>query len=52
MNTGRFKLIEITDHFSDNIWNEVQGWNRFDQDTIGIQLVRASNSKINQERKN
>ena len=44
MDLGRFKLIEISNQFSNNIWNEVQKWNRFDQDTIGKQLVRAADS--------
>ncbi len=44
MDLSRFRIIEISDRLSDDIWDEVQQWNRFDQDTIGKQLARAADS--------
>ena len=44
MDLGRFKLIEIADQVSDQIWNEVSEWKNFNEETIGRQLVRAVDS--------
>ena len=44
MDLGRFKLIEIADQVSDQIWNEVSEWKNFNKETIGRQLVRAVDS--------
>ena len=44
MDLSRFKLIEITDQVSDQIWDEVNEWEYFNKVTIGKQLVRAVDS--------
>ena len=44
MDLSRFKLIEITDQISDQIWSEVIEWEYFYKETIGKQLVRAVDS--------
>jgi hypothetical protein len=44
MDLSRFKLIEITDQVSDQIWDEVNEWEYFSKETIGKQLVRAVDS--------
>ncbi len=44
MDLNRFKLIQLSDQVSDNIWKEVEEWSKFDKWTIGTQLVRAADS--------
>lgn len=44
MDLSRFKLIDLADQVSDDIWDEVAKWNYFHQSTIGKQLVRAADS--------
>lgn len=44
MDINRFKLIDLADQVSDDIWDEVSKWNYFHQSTIGKQLVRAADS--------
>jgi len=44
MDLSRFRLIEISDRLSDDIWDEVRQWSRFNQDTIGKQFTRAADS--------
>ena len=44
MDLNRFNLIELGNHFCDQIWEEVMLWNPFSKDTIGKQLVRAADS--------
>jgi four helix bundle protein len=44
MDLSRFKLIELADQVSGDIWEEVATWNYFPKDTIGKQLVRAADS--------
>lgn len=40
----RKKVYNIAEKFSDDIWNEVVGWDYFKKDTIGKQLVTAADS--------
>lgn len=44
MDLSRFKLIELADQVSDEIWDEVGKWNYFHKSTIGKQLVRSADS--------
>lgn len=44
MDLSRFKLIELADQVSGEIWEEVATWNYFSKDTVGKQLVRAADS--------
>jgi four helix bundle protein len=44
LDLGRFNLIEHARQIGDSIWKEVLLWNYFEKDTIGKQLVRASDS--------
>jgi len=44
MDLNRFKLIQLSNQVSDKIWQEVEGWNKFDRWTIGTQLVRSADS--------
>jgi len=44
MDLNRFKLIELADQVSDQIWDEVGKWEYFHQNTIGKQLVRSADS--------
>ena len=48
-NVGRtnFKNLEIyqlSERFTDEVWNTVIGWNNFARNTVGKQLVRAADS--------
>ena len=38
MDLSGFKLIEITDQVSDQIWDEVNEWEYFSKETIGNNL--------------
>jgi len=39
-----FKIIEHAKQIGDSVWNEVVLWKHFERDTIGKQLVRATDS--------
>ena len=39
-----FKVYNLTMDFAENIWSVVTGWNNFQKDTIGKQLVRSADS--------
>ena len=44
MELGKLEIINLADRISDCIWNEVIRWRHFEMDTIGKQLVRATDS--------
>lgn len=44
MDLNRFKLVQLSNQASDQIWEEVDGWNKFSKWSIGIQLVRSADS--------
>jgi len=44
LDLSQFKIIEHANLISEMIWQEVIQWKHFEKDTIGKQLVRASDS--------
>jgi four helix bundle protein len=44
MRLDDLKVYQKAMELGDNCWNLVSGWNYFEKDTIGKQLVRASDS--------
>jgi four helix bundle protein len=38
------EVYQLSELFSDEIWVNVEGWNHFNKDTIGKQIVRAADS--------
>jgi four helix bundle protein len=40
----KLEVYNLTEKFSDDIWNIVEKWDYFKKDTIGKQLVRAADS--------
>ncbi len=40
----KLEVYQLSEIFSDTIWNLVSGWNYFSKATIGKQLVRAADS--------
>jgi four helix bundle protein len=39
-----FKVYALAMELGEDVWNEVSKWNSFEKDTVGRQLVRASDS--------
>ena len=44
MDNRKLKVTECADHLSQMIWEKVITWKYFEKDTVGKQLVRASDS--------
>lgn len=40
----KLEVYQLAESFSDDIWQLVNGWNGFQQDTIGKQIVRSADS--------
>jgi four helix bundle protein len=40
----KLEVYELSELFSDEIWEIVMGWDNFKRDTIGKQIVRSSDS--------
>lgn len=40
----KLEVYQLAEFFSDDIWELVNGWNGFQRDTIGKQIVRSADS--------
>ncbi len=40
----KLEVYQLAESFSDDIWQLVNGWNGFQRDTIGKQIVRSADS--------
>ena len=44
LNLDKFPIFLAAEQFSDDIWQEVAKWERFDREVMGSQLIRAADS--------
>ncbi|MCK9244442.1 MAG: four helix bundle protein [Candidatus Marinimicrobia bacterium] len=44
MELDELKVYKIAQEFSECVWDAVKSWNYFEKDTIGKQLIRATDS--------
>lgn len=40
----KLEVYQLAESFSDRIWKLAEGWNTFEKDTIGKQIVRSADS--------
>jgi len=43
-NFEKLRVYRLSERLADELWKTVTGWNYFDRDTVGKQLVRAGDS--------
>ena len=43
-NFERLRVYQLSEHLADMIWEIATGWDRFDRDTVGKQIVRSADS--------
>ena len=43
-NFEKLRVYRLSEKLADELWKTVTGWNYFDRDTLGKQLVRAGDS--------
>ncbi len=43
-NFEKLRVYRLSENLADELWKTVIGWNYFDRDTVGKQLVRAGDS--------
>jgi four helix bundle protein len=43
-NFEKLRVYRLSEKLADELWKTVMGWNNFDRDTVGKQLVRAGDS--------
>ncbi len=43
-NFEKLHVYQLAERLADEVWVVVSGWNQFDKNTVGMQLVRAADS--------
>lgn len=44
LNLDELRVYRMSEQLADDVWNLVRGWDRFEKETVGKQLVRAADS--------